>query len=164
MLSRTLQQLVNQNLTTAREISELTGVAPSTVYRWINGRCEPDFNAIRLLLRHLPNRAAQEAILTAFVAGTPWRMTLGDGDLDVNHDGSVNGDDALDATIAAACNAAEALKEVRAATQRSPITPEQALHAIRLLNDVARTCSVSQQVLVQLADQREQRRKLKLVP
>ena len=51
MLARTLQRLIARNLTSAREIGELTGKAPSTVYRWISGASEPDFNSVRLLLK-----------------------------------------------------------------------------------------------------------------
>ena len=51
MLATTIRTLIDSELTSAREIGDLTGKAPSTVYRWINGRSEPDFNSIRLLVR-----------------------------------------------------------------------------------------------------------------
>lgn len=72
MIAQTLQRLINERLTTARELAEISGVAPSTIYRWINGDSQPDFHSIRLMLRHLPSRCAQQKLLEAFTTGTHW--------------------------------------------------------------------------------------------
>ena len=72
MIAHTLQTLIQDRLTTARELGEVAGVAPSTVYRWINGESQPDFHSVRLMLRHLPSQRAQERLLSAFTLGTPW--------------------------------------------------------------------------------------------
>src|ERR1041384_5620406 len=99
MLAKTLSMLLDDRLTTAREIGELTGVAPSTVYRWGRGESQPDFDSIRLLVRHLKNPRAVEAILCAFTAGTGWSFRRSEQELDVNHDGRIDAADALDASI-----------------------------------------------------------------
>lgn len=83
MLSVTLRRLIDQKLTTAREIGELTGTAPSTVYRWIRGEAQPSFDTIRLLMRHLRNREAQAALLAAFTVSTPWRFSADDVDIEI---------------------------------------------------------------------------------
>ena len=161
MLAHTLQQLIDQELTSAREISELAGVAASTVYRWIAGQSQPDFNAVRLLVRHLPNAQAQEALLSAFTAGTCWSFSRAEMDLDVNADGCIDTEDALDASIEAVRCAGETLANMRKAHQEKAPTADQTLSLICLLNQVARQCSITQGILVELSEQR-QRRKLKL--
>ena len=75
LLAPTLQKLIDANATTAKDLGEMAGVSSSTIYRWINGESEPDFDSIRLILHHLPDPNAQLAILTAFIAGTPWTVT-----------------------------------------------------------------------------------------
>lgn len=161
MLSKTLAQLIDRKLTTAREIGELTGVAPSTVYRWIRGESEPDFNAVRLLVRHLHNIDCVEAILTAFTAGSAWRFYNLEGELDVNADGQINIDDALDSTIAAVRSASRSLSAVRKASTDGVIDTQESIELVALLNDVIRQCSITQQVLVYMSESRS-RRKLKL--
>ncbi|QNN22066.1 helix-turn-helix transcriptional regulator [Planctomycetales bacterium ZRK34] len=161
MLSKTLAQLIERKLTTAREIGELTGVAPSTVYRWIRGESEPDFNAVRLLVRHLHSADCVEAILAAFTAGSAWRFYSLEAELDVNADGQINVDDALDSTISAVRSASRSLSAVRKASLDGVIDTEESIELVALLNDVIRQCSITQQVLVHMSEARS-RRKLKL--
>ncbi|MEO0515097.1 MAG: helix-turn-helix transcriptional regulator [Planctomycetota bacterium] len=163
MLHRTLQQLVDRKLTTAKEMGELAGVSTSTVYRWIAGQSQPDFDAVRLLVRLLPNPAAQEALLRVVTAGTDWKLDRMDLDLDLNGDGRIDAADALDASIAAVKHAADSLAQVRAkcCDETSPATAEDTLELITQLGDVMTNCTIAQRVLLDMADQRR-KRKLKL--
>lgn len=161
MLARTLQKLIDANLTSAREIGDLAGVSPSTVYRWISRQSQPDFDAIRLLVRHLPERAAQEAIIATFTAGTDWQFTHESLELDVNDDGVINAEDALDASVEAVRSAGESLKSVRQASRRQELSAEDTLELISLLNHVVRQCNITQRILVDLSEQKR-RRKLRL--
>lgn len=161
MLARTLQKLIDANLTSAREIGDLAGVSPSTVYRWISRQSQPDFDAIRLLVRHLPERAAQEAIIAAFTAGTEWQFTHEALELDVNDDGAIDAEDALDASVEAVRSAGESLKAVRQASRRHDLGAEETLELISLLNHVVRQCNITQRILVDLSEQKR-RRKLRL--
>ena len=90
MLAKTLHRIIDKKFTTAKEVSELAGVSQSTVYRWIAGQSQPDFDSVRLLVRLLPDMRAQKALLTAFTAGTDWHATHMNLELDVNHDGKVD--------------------------------------------------------------------------
>ena len=162
LLAKTLQLLLDDNLTTAKEIGELAGVSTSTVYRWISGQSQPDYDSIRLLVRHLPNKQAQEAILSSFAAGTNWQFNLSDIDLDVNDDGKVDVEDALDAAISMMKGSAETLAQIRASQNDGPLNSDQTLQLVALLNHVARNCTITQRVLVDMAEQRR-KRKLKLV-
>jgi len=138
-------------------------VAASTVYRWIRGETQPDIHSVRLLIRHLPEPEAVEAILGAVTAGSPWRFYNLEAELDVNEDGTVDVEDAIDASIMAVRSASRSLSRVREASKADAIDKEQCVALIALLNDVMRQCSVTQHVLVHLAESRRRGRKLKLV-
>ncbi|MEM9914584.1 MAG: helix-turn-helix transcriptional regulator [Planctomycetota bacterium] len=160
MLGKTLQRVIDQKLTSAKELGELAGVSTSTVYRWIAGQSQPDFDSIRLLVRHLPDNRAQEEILQAFTSGTDWLCTRMDLELDVNDDGQIDADDALDATIECVKGASESLAAIRA-RMHEPMTADETLQTVALLNHVMKHCAITQRVLVDMNEQR-QKRKLKL--
>lgn len=162
MLTKTLNRLIEKKLTTAREIAELSGVSTSTVYRWIAGQSQPDFDSIRLLVRHLPNKAAQQSLLHTFTMGTSWQFTRPDLELDVNADGTVDAADALDASVEAVHSSANNLKQLRAAFRDGHADADEVLELIHLLQHTAGQCMVTQQVLVHLMEKRK-RRRLKLV-
>ena len=157
MLAKTLSMLIEERLTTAREIGELTGVAPSTVYRWVRGESQPDFDSIRLLVRHLKNPQAVQAILCAFTAGSGWQFSQNNGELDVNRDGRINAADALDTSIDAVHSAARSLEQVRESCRSGAISRETAVQLLALLNQVIRQCTTTQQILVHMTESRRTR-------
>lgn len=161
MLDKALQRIIDEKYTTAREIGDLAGVSTSTVYRWISGESQPDFNSIRLLLRHLQHPKAQEALLGVFTSGTAWQVLHNDLDLDVNRDGRIDFDDALDASCAAVKHASDSLQGVRNSCRTKAPTAEETLEMIALLNQVVRQCTIAQRILVDQAEQR-QRKQLRL--
>ena len=152
MISETLQRLIEQKVTSAKEISELTGVASSTVYRWISGKSQPDFNAIRMLVRHLPHTGGQEAILTSFTAGTPWQFMHIERDLDINFDGKIDHHDALTASIESVRAASESLSALRGTLDEQPVDPQRAQEVIHILRDAIRNCNIVQEILVRLTE------------
>jgi len=162
MLKKTLNRMILKKQTTAREIAEMAGVSTSTVYRWIAGQSQPDFDSIRLLIRHLPNKKAQESLLSVFTMGTTWQFASPDLELDVNADGKIDAADALDASIAAVHSASSNLKKLRAAFRDGMANSDQVLELVHLLQTTAGHCMITQQVLVHLAE-KNKRRKLKLV-
>lgn len=161
MLAKTLEHIVEEKWSTAREIGELAGVSTSTVYRWIANESQPDFNSVRLLLRHLTHPKAQEALLNAFASGTSWQFLHNELELDVNSDGRVDVDDAMDASCSAVQGASQSLQGVRAACKGRMPSAEDTLEMIALLNQVIRQCTIAQRVLVDMAEQRK-RKQLKL--
>lgn len=162
MLAQTLQRIIDKKFTSAKEISELAGVSQSTVYRWIAGQSQPDFDSVRLLVRLLPDMRAQKALLTAFTAGTDWHATHMNLELDVNQDGKVDADDALDASCEALKTSSETLLAIRQASKGKILTGDETIELVSHLNQTIRQCSITQRILVDMAEQRK-RRKLKLV-
>lgn len=161
LLAETLDQLIRDNVTTASEVATFAGVSNSTVYRWIAHESQPQYDSVRQLVRHLPSRDAREAILTAFLAGTPFQFQCVDEDLDVNDDGKVDAGDALDAAIKAVHAGAESLTLLRESGNGRNYDAEQTLRTIHLLNRMVRQCGITQQVLAQIAESRS-KRKLRL--
>ena len=159
LLAPTLQKLIDSNTTTAKDLGEMAGVSSSTIYRWINGESEPDFDSIRLILHHLPDIDAQLAILTAFIAGTPWTVTQTSGDLDVNHDGRVGREDALDAAISCVHIASDSLQQIRTACRDGKITEAEAQRVAQLLGDVINQCSITQQVVMSIVEPKRRKAK-----
>jgi transcriptional regulator with XRE-family HTH domain len=161
MLTKTLNRMIEKKQTTAREIAEMAGVSTSTVYRWIAGQSQPDFDSIRLLVRHLPNKDAQELILQTFTMGTTWQFARPDLELDVNADGKIDAADALDASIEAVHSSAKSLKKLRSAFRDGKADADEVLELIHQLQHTANECLITQQVLVYLSE-KNKRRKLKI--
>lgn len=161
MLAKTLKRIIDNNFSSAKEISELTGVSQSTVYRWIAGQSQPDFDSVRLLVRLLPDARAQKAILTAFTAGSDWHVTHMNLELDVNMDGKVDADDALDASCHALKTSSDTLVSIREASKGKVLNSDETLELISLLNHTVRHCTITQRILVDMTEQRK-KRKLKL--
>jgi len=162
MLAKTLQRMIDQKQTTARELGDLAGVSASTVYRWLGGQSQPDFDSVRLIVRHMRDPKCQEAILQVFSAGTSWEYSHQEIELDVNNDGHVDVDDALDATVESVRASADSLQCIRRAHKGRSLDADETLEVISLLNHIVRQCTVTQRVLVHMADQKR-KRKLKLV-
>lgn len=161
MLTKTLNRMIEKKQTTAREIAEMAGVSASTVYRWVAGQSQPDFDSIRLLVRHLPSKDAQESLLNVFTMGTSWRFACPDMELDINADGKIDAADALDASIEAVHCSVKNLKKVREAFRDGKADADEVLELIHLLQRASSQCMVTQQVLVYLTE-KQKRRKLKI--
>jgi transposase len=161
MLASTLQQLIDAQHTTVAEVAEIAGVSNSTVYRWIARRSQPDFDAIRRVIRGLPDRTAQQALLSVVTAGTNWRLRNYELALDVNRDGKVDAEDALDAAIRVVRAAGQSLAHVRARCAAGQVRKNELVDLVGELNDVIQHSTIVQEVLVRMVDQREKRRIMK---
>jgi transposase len=164
MLARTLQHLIGQKLTSVTEVAELAGVSNSTGYRWMADRCQPDFDAVRRVIRGLPSPLAQQALLSVVVTGTNWRLQNNDLKLDLNEDGRIDSDDALDAAIRVVHQAGDSLTQVRANCADQSVTRQQLVDVIDKLNDVMRHSAVVQEILCRMAEAHHPRRKARPLP
>jgi transposase len=160
MIRAALTSLIDQKLTTIREISELTGVSDSTVYRWINDGSQPTFDAIRLLIRKL-NPDAQRVLLSALTSGTPWQLHHTDSDLDVNADGRVDMYDALDSVVQMMQDAGQSLAHIRDACRSGNCSREELTQVLHRLDAVLKSTKTAQQVITTVADELPQRKQAK---
>jgi len=151
MIDKTLQRIVDQGLVSVPEISEVTGVALSTVYRWMAGKSEPSFHAMALLLRQLRNQDAQSQLVNAFLAGTRWQGYDTGGELDINADGTIDMLDALDSSIDSVNTASQTLQDVRNLSRDGKASPDDTAKLIDMLRHLVHQCTVTQQVLVKVS-------------
>ena len=159
MLSSVLQHIIDERISTAREMGELAGVSTSTVYRWVNRESQPDFDSIRLLVRHLPDPRGQEALLSVILAGTPWRLEYEEHDLDVNHDGQIDAEDALDSCIESVRHSADGLARLRANTgEDGQLDSDTTLKVLSILQRVTKNAAIATRVLLDMAEQRRNRK------
>lgn len=161
MIAETLEMLIEKQWSSAREMGEICDKAPSTIYRWIKGQSEPDFGSIQLLLRHLKNRQAQHALLTAFLSDSPWQAIRFDHDLDTNHDGRVNADDALAAAVKTVKLTGESLEVIHTACQQGRVDSEHAVDIISLLDEIAEQAQMARRIVAREVERRK-KAKLKL--
>lgn len=152
MISAALTNIIEQKLTTVGEISELAGVSPSTVYRWINGQTQPPYDAIRLLIRHMPDARAQRILLLYTIRGTPWQLRGPHETLDVNGDGQIDSNDALDSMIRIVRQASMSLSQIRDALREKPLTSQELMEAVETLEDVAIESCLAQQILARIQE------------
>lgn len=114
MLADIIQNLIDGRHTTAKEIAHVTGYASSTVYGWLSGQARIPADAIRSLCTRHPSVDVQNAICDAMTGSrASIANPLTDEELDVNGDGTIDCDDALDSAIAAVGAASRLLDEVR---------------------------------------------------
>jgi transcriptional regulator with XRE-family HTH domain len=153
MIDLVLRRMIDEKLTTVQELGDLTGVAPSTVYRWMAGQSEPDYKQLRMLLVHLPNIRAQELVLQALTAGTHWRAESEKVELDVNNDGRIDGFDALDVAIQSVQDSTDSLGRIRETCRTGKITREEVEKISDLLSRISRQSMTAEMILLNLLQQ-----------
>lgn len=158
MLATALQKMIDSEQTNVTEVAELAGVSNSTVYRWIARRSEPSFDAIRRLIRGLPDSKAQEMLLATIITGTSFRVQNYNLDLDINEDGVVNSEDALDAAIKVVRGAGRSLTSVRAAAVAGKVRKDEVVQLIEELNEVIHHAALVQEVLILMVDKKRRRK------
>lgn len=112
VLAETLHRLDDDGAIDIHAAKAYTGISRSTINRWINGDREPGFRHIKQFFLSQSPRV-QLAILNVFSAGTNWTHTDLPTDLDINGDGQVDTDDALDALIISLDVVSDSLKQIR---------------------------------------------------
>lgn len=71
LISALLQKLISQNLTSVRELCELTGRGESTIYRWLSHESQPTYRDVELIVRKVADPHAREQLVCLLLAGLP---------------------------------------------------------------------------------------------
>jgi len=74
MLGDLLRKLVDDRLTSAKELERATGRGASTVYRWMAGQSQPDLGDVEKMLTGMESYEARRKLLGHILRDTPVRV------------------------------------------------------------------------------------------
>ena len=157
MLSLILRQLIEKKLTTVSEIVELTGRGETTVYRWVNGQSQPDFDDMRRLIRRLPKQSARQAILGFFTSDLPVAIEWLNDDIELIAGlGSDERHQAFDLSLLALESMVDILNEIRPDGQSTQAYVEALSH----IEVVLRYMTLARRALIEQIEQRKKAKPL----
>ncbi len=160
MFGPIIRHLLDNKLTTIKEIEEVTGRGSSTIYRWINNESDPHHTDMRLLIRHMSNPQARRSILNLLTADLPivinWISEHPTPDDD--KDDSVSdrgGHEVLDRSLIALDCLTHALSEGNDALRRQSLTKESYIKLVSLVDETIHHLTTSKNMLQKYAPKSE---------
>ena len=151
MFETIINHLLEQKLTTVKELEEITGRGTSTIYRWLNGESEPHFMDMHLLIRQLRNPTAQHTLVGLLSSDLPvvinW-VTDEEPSTDKDEsDGRDTGHEVLERSLLALDCLTHALSEGNDATRKKELTKEAYVKLITLVDQTIRHLTASKNML-----------------
>ncbi len=126
MIGTMIRQLVDQGLTSLRELETVTDRGTSTIYRWMNGESEPHCSDLQKLVKRLSNAEARRTVLGFLTSDLPVHLCWFDAD-DVilyGEEPTEGGQDVLSKSLEALDDLSEVLKREHDAIRRQDLSPE----------------------------------------
>lgn len=162
VISETIRFVVNQGWTTNVELAELGHISDSSVGRYATDESQPDFRTVQLWVRNHPSPRVRQAFADLFLEGTGGAAILpvDVAAADVNGDGRLTCDDALDSAIQAMGDTRDALVEVRAATRDGQVTSGELLSSRSDIQTAIKSLRASMLALETCVDRRQPARPL----
>lgn len=156
MFGAIIRDLLDHKLTTIREIEEVTGRAPSTIYRWMSGESEPHHTDMRLLVGRLGNPNARRTILSMLTADLPVVISWIDEVESASPRGPGEGDRAdghevLERSLLALDCLTHAMAEGNDAIRRQELSREAYIRLVKLVDEAIRHLTASRQMLQRYA-------------
>ncbi len=157
MIGMVIRRLLDQKLTTIKELEEVTGRGTSTIYRWINGDSEPQFTDgepqftdVRLIVRHMRNPEARRTMISLLTSDLPivvnWttddEFTVQD-ERGRKHDGH----EILDRTLLALNCLTDVLSEQNEAIHRQRLTEDTFASLITMMDQTIHHLTASKNML-----------------
>jgi len=162
MLCETIQRLIESHHTTVKELADVAGYAPSTIYGWLGGVSRFPADAIRAWCSRHPSITVQNAIADVMTGGRATiTAPLTDDDLDVNGDGKIDLNDALDIAIGGIDHASQFLAQVRDAHVSGEVNGDTIIDIVKAETNLRRRADRARAILRHLE---VNRRKAKRVP
>lgn len=153
MLSHTLNSLIDDGHVTVKVLSIVGECPESTVRDMLHRESDlPQYRRLARWCRHLPD-VCRQALIDSLTAGTASCQTHRI-DLDVNHDGRVDQDDAIDGAIQMNRHIAGILEQVRKASRDGRIDEGESAQIVQLLRDSIRSADTIVQLLMQITRKR----------
>ncbi len=149
MLGHVIRHLLDNKLTTIKEIEEVTGRGSSTIYRWINDESDPHHNDMRLMIRHMRNPDARRTTLSLLTSDLPvvinWIADDAASEPDTgDHRG---GHEVLDRSLIALDCLTHALSEGNDALRRKELTKESYIKLVAMVDETIHHLTASKNML-----------------
>ena len=142
MFGTIIRQLLDQKLTSLKELEEVTGRGTSTIYRWINDETEPHFTDVRLLVRHLEQPQARHTLVGLLTADLPivvdWLAEESRKDWGDETDAQRAGHEVLERSLFALDCLSDALSEGNEAIRRQELSKASYVKIVTLIDTTIR--------------------------
>jgi hypothetical protein len=150
MLASILRTLVDEKLTTVSEISKLCRRGESTVYRWLSGASQPDFDDMRQLVRRLANPEAKRRLVELFASGLPVKLEWMPEDDDKSDRYDLAGDlEALDMSLLALECLTNVIHQERTMLRERKIDEHAVSRTMQMIDDTIRHLTISKRRLIE---------------
>lgn len=154
MFGTIVRQLIDQRLTTVKEIEEVTGRGTSTIYRWINGESEPHFMDMHLLIQQMADPRARRMIVGVLTSNLPVVISwIGEDEPDesVPQERRAAGTEVLERSLVALDCLSHALTEGNEAIRRQELTKDSYIKLVSLVDETIRHLTASKNMLQRYA-------------
>lgn len=146
VISETIRTVIDQGLTTARELADIAGINSSTVSRYQNDEPRVAFDTVNAWVRHHPNDAVKQAFYACLPA--PQQKEV---ELDINGDGKIDIDDIFDGSIKTCQRGMDLMAHVRG---NQSISGDDAAEIELMATDVKRAVDHVARVAASIASRR----------
>ncbi len=146
MFGHVIRHLLDNKLTTIKELEEVTGRGSSTVYRWINDESDPHHTDMRLMLRHMRNPDARRTTLGLLTSDLPVVINWIADDTEPQGD-TRDGHEVLDRSLIALDCLTHALSEGNDALRRKELTKESYIKLISMVDETIHHLTASKNML-----------------
>jgi transcriptional regulator with XRE-family HTH domain len=151
MFGTIIRQLLDDKLTSLRELEEVTGRGTSTIYRWINDETEPHFTDVRLLVRHLERSEARHTLVGLLTADLPivvdWLAEESRKDWGEETDAQRAGHEVLERSLFALDCLSDALSEGNEAIRKQDLSKASYVKIITLIDATIRHLTTAKNML-----------------
>lgn len=153
MFGHIIRYLLDNKLTTIKEIEEVTGRGSSTVYRWINDESDPHHTDMRLLIRHLRNPEARRAVLNELTSDLPIVINwiADDAAAEAGTGAERDGHEVIERSLLALDCLTHALSEGNEALRRKELTKDAYVKLVSLVDETIRHLTASKNMLQRYA-------------
>ncbi len=149
MFGHVIRHLLDNKLTTIKEMEEVTGRGSSTIYRWINDESDPHHTDMRLLIRHIRNPSAGRTILGLLTSDLPVVINWVHDETppDESTGDERGGHEVLDRSLIALDCLTHALSEGNDALRRRELTKDSYIKLITLVDETIHHLTASKNML-----------------
>ncbi len=149
MFGHVIRHLLDNKLTTIKEMEEVTGRGSSTIYRWINDESDPHHTDMRLLIRHIRNPSAGRTILGLLTSDLPVVINWVHDETppDESTGDERGGHEVLDRSLIALDCLTHALSEGNDALRRRELTKDSYVKLISLVDETIHHLTASKNML-----------------